>query len=280
MRVTIATQAAAPGRASEDYAVATDDLVVLLDGATVPDGMATGCSHGTRWFVRQLGAEIFTTLSRRPEQTLTEGVAKAIEHLSARHGHTCDITHPNHTSAAVAVLRERPDEFQYFVLSDATIVLDTTDGIRAITDDRLHHVATDRRRALTATRLGTPEHKQARTALIDELRQLRNTEAGFWVATTDPAAAHQALTGSIARPSVRRAAVLSDGASSLVDRFNLATWPEALSTIATDGPHTLIRRIRTVERSDPNAIRWPRAKPHDDATAVLCTPDFRTPDPD
>jgi len=273
MRVTIATQAAMPGSANEDYAVATDDLIVLLDGATVPDGMATGCSHGTRWFARQLGAGIFASLSRQPEHSLADGAAEAIEQLSARHGHGCDMTHPNHTSAAIAVLRERPDEFQYFVLSDAVIVLDTTDGVRVITDDRLQRAATDCRRALTATRLGTRENEAARTALIDELRRLRNKEGGFWVATSDPEAARHALTGSIARSRVRRAAVLSDGASSLVDRFNLATWTELLSTMANDGPHALIRRIRAVERSDPDATRWPRAKTHDDATAVFCAPE-------
>jgi hypothetical protein len=275
MRVTIATRAATPGRANEDYAVATDDLVVLLDGATVPDGMATGCSHGTRWFARQLGAGIFAGLSRQPERSLADGAAEAIEQLAAWHGdgRGCDIKHPNHTSAAIAVLRERADEFQYFVLSDAVIVLDTTDGVRVITDDRLPRAATDHRRAFTATTLGTSENEVARTALIDELRRLRNTEEGFWVATSDPEAARHAVTGSIARSRVRRAAVLSDGASSLVDRFNLATWTELLSTMANDGPHALIRRIRAAERSDPNATRWPRAKTHDDATAVLCTPE-------
>lgn len=269
MRIAIATQAAVPGRPNEDYVAASDDLIVLLDGATTPGGLETGCTHGTRWFARRLGARIFANLSLHPEHSLTDSTAEAIERFSRWHGRSCDINHPNHASATIAILRETDDEFEYFVLSDSTIAIDTVDGVRIVTDDRSQRVAIAQRRALNAAALGTPEREEALTALIDELRRLRNDKEGFWVATTDPDAARQALTGHMPRCAVRRAAVLSDGASALADRFGLATWPEVLSIMSKDGPQELIRRVRDAERSDPGAVRWPRRKVHDDATAVL-----------
>lgn len=272
IRVASATQAAGPGRASEDYAAVSDDLIVLLDGATVPTGLETGCTHGTRWLARQLGATIFAGLSQYPELGIADGVADAIKRFSQLHGQTCDTTHPNQPSTTIAVLRETADDFEYFVLSDSTIVLDTDDGVLAITDDRLERVAIDQRRALRATGIGTPQREEALAALIAELRRLRNTENGFWVATADPDVAYHALTGRVARSAVRRAAVLSDGASILVDRYRQATWPQALSIMAQEGPDAFIRRVRDAERSDPDATRWPRRKTHDDATAVFCVP--------
>jgi tetratricopeptide (TPR) repeat protein len=95
-------------------------------------------------------------------------------------------------------------------------------------------------------------------------------EQGFWVASVDPKAAHRALTGSVEQSSVRQAALLTDGASILVDRFHVATWPEVMATLAGAGPHALIREVRALELSDAATVRWPRTKVHDDASAVYC----------
>ena len=63
-------------------------------------------------------------------------------------------------------------------------------------------------------------------------------------------------------------ALLSDGASRLVDRFDLMSWPELLAVLRKAGPTELIARTREVEASDPDGMRWPRGKASDDATAL------------
>ncbi|GAA4182636.1 hypothetical protein GCM10022252_08840 [Streptosporangium oxazolinicum] len=100
------------------------------------------------------------------------------------------------------------------------------------------------------------------------MRAHRNVDGGFWVAAVDPLAAEQALTGTIPVDRVRAAAVLSDGASRLVDRFGLVTWRQLLDLLDHDGPAELIRQVREAERSDPNGSRWTRGKIFDDATAI------------
>ncbi|MFD0852954.1 hypothetical protein ACFQ07_12015, partial [Actinomadura adrarensis] len=64
-----------------------------------------------------------------------------------------------------------------------------------------------------------------------------------------------------------RAALLSDGAARLVERFGLMAWNELLDVLETEGPCELIRRTRTAERElePPTA----RGKRFDDATALL-----------
>lgn len=103
----------------------------------------------------------------------------------------------------------------------------------------------------------------------DELHvvtEVRNTA----IVRADPAAPGHAITGSVPRGGLRRAAVLTDGATRLVDLFRLEDWRACLDALDRNGPERLIRRVRDIERSDPERRRWPRVKPYDDATAVLC----------
>jgi hypothetical protein len=105
---------------------------------------------------------------------------------------------------------------------------------------------------------------------MEAIRAHRNVDGGFWVASVDPLAAEQALTGTVPADRVCAAAILSDGASRLVDRFGLATWRQALDLLDQDGPEELIRRAREAERGDPNGSHRPRGKTFDDATAAYC----------
>ena len=57
MQVTWASEAGGE-RANEDYAVTGPGWAVVLDGATAPEGIDSGCIHDVRWFVRQLAAAV------------------------------------------------------------------------------------------------------------------------------------------------------------------------------------------------------------------------------
>lgn len=68
--------------------------------------------------------------------------------------------------------------------------------------------------------------------------------------------------------SLNSVSLLSDGATRLVDRFELADWVTVLDTLNTSGPNELIRMVRDAEAGDPHGRRWPRGKAQDDATAL------------
>jgi hypothetical protein len=117
---------------------------------------------------------------------------------------------------------------------------------------------------------GSAAHARSFAQLVTEQRRHRNHPDGFWVASTDPAAAHHAYVDTIARDSLHRAAVLSDGATRLVDRFGLLDWSSFLAVLADQGPDAIIAQVRAAEHSDPDGQRWPRGKRHDDASAAFC----------
>ena len=270
MHVAFATQPAADGALNEDFIAATTQLVILLDGASIPEGLETGCRHGTAWYVARLGTRLLEELTFQPGQLLTDALATAIHGVAGLHADTCELDHPGAPSAALALLREADETVDYLVLADTTILLDATSDFLVVSDDRLAQVAVTEHSAMHQEATGTVSHQRRYADLVTELRRHRNQAKGYWVASSTPDAAYQALTGSIQRLEVRRAALLSDGATRLADRFGVMAWPRVFDLLDREGPSSLIMQTREAESSDPNGRRWPRSKRHDDASAVIC----------
>ncbi|MER7330470.1 MULTISPECIES: protein phosphatase 2C domain-containing protein [unclassified Micromonospora] len=271
MHVTMATSPAKPGQPNEDFTAATPSGVVLLDGAGL-SGTISRCSHGVAWYTRHLGGALLAGLADDSDQELPAILAEAISHTAALHEDTCQLDEPGTPSATVIMLRRNRDHLEYLVLADSVLVLDqANDAPLVISDDREAHVGRHYRAAMDNLLNGTPEHDQARRDYVQALRAHRNKPGGFWVAAADPRAAHEAIVGRRPIKDVTAAALLSDGASRLTDRFGLTDWTGLLAILHDYGPAELIRRVRDAEDSDPQGDRWPRGKTHDDATAAYCT---------
>ena len=267
MHAAIATQAGSRDAANEDWAgVAAPGLAVVLDGLSAPDGTGTGCRHGTPWFVSQLGPRLLT-LAADPDCGLVDALAEAIRQVAGLHP-DCDLTHPGTPSATMVLLRVRDDRADYLALADAVLLLDTADGLQVISDERVNQLAGKEREAANRVPTGSALKLRRRAQLTRALRRARNRPGGYWVAAADPEAARQAVTGTLPGRSLRRAVLLSDGASRLVDPFGLATWEELLELLDESGPDELLRQVRAAEAVDPEGRQWPRTKRSDDATAV------------
>lgn len=269
MDVTFATRPAPRGGPNEDFVAATNQAVVVLDGLSVPDGMDTGCIHGTPWYVQQLGTRLLVKVTGVPLIPLADALADAITEVTALHADTCDLTHPGTPAATVAILRAA-GFVEHLVLSDASIVLDTAyDGIQVINDGRVDATAVAQERAVLGSPAGTEEHAALRREMIETRRAARNTMDGYWVASTDPAAARHAISGAYRPGHVRQAAVLTDGAARLAT-FDNGNWGAVLRVLERGGPDELIMQVREMESSDRECVTWPRSKPYDDATVAYC----------
>ncbi|SDZ43478.1 Protein phosphatase 2C [Micromonospora pattaloongensis] len=255
MRVSVASEAGSPTTPNEDWGVATEGLIVVLDGATARTG--TGCSHGVAWYAGKLGSAL-TGFATDRDTSLGNALTLAIRSTADQH-RDCDLEHPGTPSAATAILRLNGDKVEYLVLGDVSIVIDAVDGV--------DQTAKAERAEADRHPFGSAEKQAALLRMKHAELAARNTP-DYWVAAANPTVAIHAITGSLPLGEVRRVAVLTDGAARIVNLFELLNWPGVLDVLDQHGPTELIRRVRAVESAGPTCMRWARNKSSDDATAV------------
>lgn len=233
----------APGATNEDYVTAGPGWAVVLDGATAPPGVESGCVHDVAWLVSRLAAALTPRMITDPAP-LPDLLAAAIKEVRDAHSGTCDVGNPDSPSSTVALARYTDDTVECLVLADSPVLVRRRDGsIEVIEDDRIDHLAG-----------GKPYTFQL-------VREQRNRPGGFWVASTDPAAAYQAVTATVT--DAREVVLLTDGVTRLVEDYG-RTWPDLFGTLASGGPSALIDEVRAAEVARPLEL----GKIHDDATAL------------
>jgi hypothetical protein len=269
MFFTGATIPGDPQVPNEDWVAATSDLIVMLDGATARTD--TGCTHGAAWYARKLGAAVIAGAASR-RISLPTVLANAIEEVAALHA-DCDLTHPGTPSAGIAIVRIEGDMLRWLALGDVTVVLDTPDGVSVISDQRVSATAVEQRREADRYPIGSPQKATALLAMKHVELAARNRPGGYYIAAADPSAVEQAVTGETPLASVRRLAVMTDGAARYVDLFGAGGWEGVLKLLVSSGPQWFINEmVRGIESHDPRGVRFPRNKVSDDATIVFAQP--------
>jgi len=253
VQITFASLAA-PGHVNEDYVIAGPTWVAVFDGATPRAGVTSGCIHDVPWLVSRLASHLSWALAMDDAVPLADALAGAIEATRKAHANTCDLDNPDSPSSTVTILRQRPNDVDYLVLADSPVLIQADDGLQAITDDRTAHLP-----AYTA----------------EAIRAARNQPGGFWVASTKPQAAHEAVTGSLPRHTLTRAALVTDGVVRWVDRVHLGSWDDLAEALFRFGPLHVVDQIRRAEQEQlPPVSTEPNGrmvKRHDDATVALVT---------
>jgi hypothetical protein len=144
------------------------------------------------------------------------------------------------------MVRVRRDAVEHLVLSDSPVVVRSSSGRVTVHND-------DRVDRLTGYSL-------------EAARRARNQPGGFWVASTQPEAAYEAITGTTDRREVDAIAVLSDGVSRYAERYG-HTWEDLMDVLTGEGPRVLVERVWAYDEAAPASSF--RGKRYDDATAVL-----------
>jgi hypothetical protein len=263
--ITAYTQAGDGQRHNEDWYCAFDDLVIVLDGATIRT--ETGCIHGLPWYVRQLGVALVAGAGdhgRELPEVLHDGIAT----VSQLHESTCDLAHPGTPSAAAGIVRLGRDSVDWAVLGDITVMVRTLSGLISTTDDRVSQTAIDLRRECDRHLIGTEEKTSTILAMKEIELASRNRAGGYWIAAADPAAAEHAYIDTAARSDVLSIGVCSDGAMRALEMTSISDLGGVLEVLRSD-PKKLVDLVRQAERNDDRGRRVPRNKATDDATAVF-----------
>ncbi|RNL84597.1 protein phosphatase 2C domain-containing protein [Halostreptopolyspora alba] len=236
------------GDGNEDLAASGSGWAFVLDGATAPPDVDSGCRHGVRWFVATLAAALAGELAPRRHARLPDALGQALERTREAHDE-CDLTNPDSPSSTVALVRHRDHGLEYLVLADSAVLLPRPDGeVTVVSDDRLDHL---------------PGGRPYTRALV---RAARNSPDGFWVAGARPEAARHAVAGT-AHPPGLRFGLLTDGCARLVERYG-QPWSDVWLHLEKRGPESLVAWVRDRERAGGAPAGGKR---HDDATALVGT---------
>lgn len=228
MRVELATEPGTPGWPNEDFAAAAPGAAVLLDGCTTTP---RGASTGCVHGVAWYARALGGALLSLVSADPVIPLAEALASAieQVRASHVGSCDLANPLTPAATVLAAR-------AAPDGVDVLALSDSV-IVADygkDRAPLVITDRHRA----------------------------------ASTNPAAAGHAHTGTLPRDGLQAVALLSDGATRIAEEYGLLGWPELAGVLREDGPAGLVAQVRAAEDGDPAGARWPRSKLRDDATVL------------
>lgn len=255
-----AAQLAGDGR-NADRLFATERAVILLDGASAFE--PTDVDPGT--YADALGRAIATQLDAESGIPIATAVAQAITETTER----MHLTPGRSPSSTVSVIRTRDGAADLYVLGDSPIYYGTATRNATLLDDRLTAVGPAQHDAYAAAlRAGhgfDDRHRAALAELQHVERQHRNTEPGYWIAETDPGAAHHALTITLAPDDITWAVMTSDGASDVLQHLGY-DWTDIARHDAAQLAGLLARIHAWEERDDPHGRQLPRAKRHDDKT--------------
>lgn len=242
-----------PGRQQEDRARASDDAVLVVDGAGVPARFRAGCHHSVAWYAEHL-ADALAARVTGPDP-LPQVLAGAIAAVRDEHAGTCDLG-AGSPSATVAIARTRGDVLEHLVLCDASVLLLQRDGTAVeVTDPALDHLAARLR-----------SDRPAGVPLADAVEARRNRPGGFWVARHEPEAAAHALTGTTPLADLAGVALTSDGATRGVHVLGIHVVDDLARRLIAGEHEAVLAEIRAAE-----IAARPPGKQHDDATVVSAT---------
>jgi hypothetical protein len=265
------------GQVNEDIAGSTDTAAWVMDGATgLADEQLLPYVSDAAWLVRRVDA----FLRAHADDTslgMTELIAGAIEDVrmafqrSKRREAQARYELP---SAGIVFVRCAANGIEYARLGDCTGVFALGNAGASMGRSRLHSLdeqVLDRMRALR--RQGVQGYARLRRAIGEDLRanrNLANVAGGYWVLGIEPEAADHMETGAIQPDRPATALLMSDGFYRAVDTFQVITEDQIVAWAMDEGLATILATVRRLEAGDAECLHYPRFKPHDDATALLC----------
>jgi hypothetical protein len=254
---------------NEDHAGVAGHLAWVLDGAGLGQrprfkGFATDAA----WLVNEVSA--WLTANATVSCAMTDLLDALQRHLTSAFGEP-DATDPaGGPTACLTLARLRGDQIELAWIADTVALVPRYgDRLDIISDDR---VAPFEAKIFAAMRDmprpagGLPDIAHAQ---IRDNRMRINQSDGFAVVAPSRPWAHLARHAILNMPQDRPLVLMTDGMSRVFDTFRHLTSRQVYEVCVAGQGNSLLDTVRLLEQNDPDAIRYPRFKIHDDATLVV-----------
>lgn len=250
-----------PYEESDDKVLATENTVIVLDGASAFHPVPVPAST----YADTLGRSLHRTLREDPPADLREALADAISATA----HALELSARASPTSTVAIARCLEDQVEVLVLGDSPVIMPDV----IVSDDRIDALGLPERAAYRSRLASGSGYDETHRALLKKLQakqiEHRNEDGGYWIAEADPTAAHHALVYTYRLAQAPWCVLATDGAANVLNHLELVPW----STIATknsDELDALLQSCHSWEAlQDPHGKELPRAKLHDDKALAV-----------
>ncbi len=180
-----------------------------------------------------------------------------------------------HPSAAGLILRLDGTELEYLALGDCSLVVESSGGdvVRyGVGDDTGDAGLADRLSDMGSDATNDGRATIDREGLMPILRDGRrrmNLAPGYGVFSITAPPSEHVVTERVQVATGTRLLLASDGFMRLVDVFQAYSLAGLIECAFARGIPAMVDELRTMEREDAAGHRFPRAKCHDDASALL-----------
>lgn len=269
----------AQGNVNEDMIGHAGGAAWVIDGATGVGAALIDAPSDAAWLAGRADLHLRRTLADAPDIDTYELLAIVMtgcrDDLEREAARPAEGPH-EHPSAALALIRARPDGVELATLGDCRAAYLPNEGPARLFGTTALDAIERRTIALAATLLAdhpeltTHELKEALLPCLRENRRLMNTPGGYWVLGTDPRAAAHADRIVVPRHPDTRFALASDGFLRLVELFGVADPADLLGIASAGELDGWLARLRALETEPGSMRRYPRVKASDDASFINC----------
>ncbi|MXP26581.1 hypothetical protein GRI39_11095 [Altererythrobacter indicus] len=268
-----------PGEINEDKVGFCGNAAWVIDGATgVGAGLLPEPSDAA-WLAQAASDALTIVLSQQPESStrdvLREVMARCRSELYRQS--IRPVGPDDHLpSAAFAMVRIMDGYAELTTLADCRVVAHNEAGEAQLLGSSALDAIEGRTIELAAKLLrGNPSisTQDLKAQLLPHLqgnRGLMNQPHGYWVLGTDPAAADHLWQQRIPLSAGRRFAIASDGFLRLIELFGAASAADLLAISSELEWSRWLAELRLLERKEESRLSFPRVKPEDDASLIIC----------
>jgi hypothetical protein len=209
------------------------------------------------------------------DKDIKEILQKGIEAFNQEYGKYTQIDRISgleQISAGIALVRNRGDDFECYVLGDVEITIENSDGVvDIITDSSLKHMdkkvidmmcGEDDREGRIIFKGYTKEELE----LLKKHRMKMNVNGGYYILGHCVEAIKKGIYKVYPIAELKRCLLSTDGINPLDTYYSRGRLLDEMSKRGVKG---LISELRSFEKTDTEKKKIKRLKIHDDATAVL-----------